>query len=969
MTNKVYNIRATQSFVDVLAERFIERYSENPQKLADVLFLMPNRRACQNLTEAFVRQSGLSPIILPRIAPVADLDDEEVYLTSASDILSALSPAISNDERIFIFTRLIMQGSRFGLKQVSLAQAYALAKSLGKLLDLIKNEELNTEDLKNLVPEEYSDHWQQTLLLLQIITSHWPHILAEKGMIDLADRRKNLLRAEMALWKKLNMAKPVILCGTTAAFPYLKELAECVINLPQGELYLYGLDTYLDDKSWQNIDENHPQFELKELLESLEISRFAVVNLPDEKISEKEKAVSEIMRPSSSSADWRNLGVNSLSENAFKHIHLVTTDDVRQEAQAIALILRRTMEEKDKTAALVTLDRNLSRRVVAELKKWNIYADDSAGQPLNLTPLGIYLRLIIDVLEQNTQTSVIALLKHPFTACGYERSQFNKMVHQIELAWRKQKKLNPDSELLLESFWHSFAELKDLYLQPRVKFIDIFKAHIKAAENLANTDIKKGGQIIWRKDAGKVAADFVSDLLMKGDGLDIIQTNDYSGFLNLLLSEKNVRNRYGAHRRIKILGPIEARLCRFDVTVLGEVNEGVWPKLPEADMWMSRPMKQQFGLPLPERSIGVAAADFANLLQAPEVYLTRAQKADGAPANKSRWWLRLETVLEANFATDDSDKEQNVKKFNFIYDNKFAYWAKMLDRREKMAALSAPMPKPVVSRRPRKLSANNVENLMRDPYVIYAKYVLSLYPLDDLDGEKLSVDFGNIVHEILQTFNDKYKSQFPEAGLARRELSELGEKFFADSGISLDVMAFWWPRYINIINWLVDVETSYRQNISEIHNEITGCINYIAPAGNFQITAKADRVDETKDGFINIIDYKTGKMRSSKEMVAGTAPQLPIEGLIAEKGGFEGIRARKVNSLRYWGFKDKAENYTDFEQTQQAAEKIDGILRELITEFDNPNRPYLTQNSSSKYSSNYEHLSRLLEWSVKDDEQ
>ena len=540
------------------------------------------------------------------------------------------------------------------------------------------------------------------------------------------------------------------------------------------------------------------------------------------------------------------------------------------------------------------------------------------------------------------------------------------MVHQLEISWRKQVDLSIEATEVLEKFWQIMSPLQDIYKQIRFKFSDIFKIHITIAEKLADTDTKLGGQIIWRKDAGNVAAKFVNDFLNKSTQLDIIPTSDYGGFLTSLLSEQNVRIRYGAHRRIKILGPIEARLCQFDVTILGEVNEGVWPKLPNADMWMSRPMKRKFGLPQPERSIGVMASDFANLLKASEVYLTRAQKVDGIQTNKSRWWMRLETILEANF-TSDKLLNSKAENYNFIYDNKFAYWSKILDRRDKIPPLKAPLPKPAISRRPRKLSAVNVETLMRDPYTIYAKYILSLYPLDDLDKEKQNVDYGNIVHQILQDFNNRHNHQFPESGLARKELSELGEKYFAKENIPLDLMAFWWPRYIDFINWLVAVETNYRQNIATVHNEVTGCINYSGPAGDFKITAKADRVDETKDGFINIIDYKTGKTRSNKEMISGKAPQLPIESLIASRGGFEGIAAKKVNSLRYWGFKYKSENSIDFKQTQEATDKINIIIQDLIDSFDNPKRPYITKNSSNTAFSDYEHLSRLLEWSVKDD--
>ena len=60
----IYNIRSTESFVDVLARRFLTEYAARPEELAEVLFLLPTRRACQNLAEAFVRHRGLTPPIL-----------------------------------------------------------------------------------------------------------------------------------------------------------------------------------------------------------------------------------------------------------------------------------------------------------------------------------------------------------------------------------------------------------------------------------------------------------------------------------------------------------------------------------------------------------------------------------------------------------------------------------------------------------------------------------------------------------------------------------------------------------------------------------------------------------------------------------------------------------------------------------------------------------------------------------------
>lgn len=956
---KIYNIGAGCSFVDVLAEHFLAKYQDNPEQMAEVMFLLPNRRACQNLAEAFVRFRGCKPTILPKMLPIADVDEDEVFLSGDKEVLSGLLPAVNTKERLFTFARMIMQKPDWGEKRVSLAQAYALAENLASLLDSVCLHELSFDNLTEIVAEKYAAHWQQTLNLLKIVTEFWPQILKERGVMDVAERRLQLLKSQIALWKNKAPKQKIVIAGTTAAFPILKKLTDEVLQQPNGECYIYGLDKELEDEAWLKIGENHPQYELKELLESLQVSRDEVTDIAVSPNRDRERFVSEIMRPAETSSEWRNLKDNPLPKAAFEDIKLVNCDDERQEAKAVALIIRKTLEEKEKTAALVTLDRNLSRRVISELLKWNIIADDSAGQPLNLSPIGIYLRLIVNYAEEASQTAMMALLKHPFTACGLSYADFNGQIRHLELALRRGKDLSAEQQNLLDNFKERISPLTNLYKQKLNNLKELFLTHIKVAESLADTDLKSGDKIIWRRDAGKTAADFVSSFLEKCEHLENIQTVDYVGFFNVLLSEQNVRSRYGMHPRVKILGPIEARLVQYDTVIIGEANEGSWPNTPKADMWMSRPMKKEFGLPQPERNIGVAAADFAHLLNAPKVYVTRAKKIDGAPSNKSRWWLRMETVLSANFNLCSSE-------YDFIYKQPFSGWARRLEYCDNPQACKAPHPCPPVERRPRVLSATNVEKLRRDPYTIYAKYILSLYPLDELDKEPSNLEFGNFVHEVLQEFNNIYDKAYPPAEKAVSELRNIVSRKLAESNISDETAALWLPRIWQIINWVVERETSYREDIEQVHNEIKGQVKISAPAGDFVISGKADRIDETKDGYVNIIDYKTGRDATAKAMTSGNAPQLPIEGLIAETGGFAGIMPKKVKSFQYWAFKNKINSTTE-EKSEEAIAVIANILRELTAAFDNPERAYIA-NPVRGAADDYSHLSRFLEWSIREDD-
>lgn len=954
---KIYNVSSGESFVDVLARRYLEKFAANPTDLVNVLFLLPNRRACQSLADAFVRQHKLKPTMLPQIKPIFETEEDEVILTQDASILHNLLPAVDPIRKAMQFTRLIMKKSELGLDKISLAQAYVLAKNLMQLMDMSYNQELDLTKLKDLAGEEYAIHWKQTLLLLQIITENWPKILAQNGKIDEVIRRHVLLRTQMQIWQKHSSQQNIVIAGTTAAFPIIKELVQTVLNLPNGEVYLYGLDRYLDDSSWNKIDENHPQFELKELLDFLKIPRDLIENICSNSITKREQIVAEIMRPAETSAAWRNLSQKGFMQTDFADIKMVNCDDLRQEAEAIALIMRHTLETPEKTAALVTMDRNLSRRVVSELQKWNINADDSAGRPLSLTPIGIYLRMIWNCVETNSQTAYNALMKHPFTACSHSREEFSKLACDLELSWRKAAAPTPAATEL----WHQFKEklqpLIDLYMQPVVDFAQIFKTHIAIAESLADTDIKTGAQVIWREDAGAAAAKWVSDFTDKSSLLGTIKTNDYGALLTTLLAEQSVRKRYGTHPRIKILGPIEARLTQYDVTIIGEANEGIWPNQQSADMWMSRAMKKNFGLPLPERQIGVMAADFAHLMNAPHVYLTRAKKVEGNPMNKSRWWLRFETILEAIFGT-----QKNA--FAFIYNQPYSYWAKSLDRRDEYCPIKAPEPRPKIERRPREMSATNIEKWMRDPYFIYAKYILSLHKLDDLDTPKQPYDFGNIVHKVLEKFNQKYNTaEYPEPEKARMILESLGTEEFIANNVAEEISVFWQARFTEIINWIINREQTYRPQIANIQNEVTGAITLHGVKDSFKITAKADRIDILQNGMLNIIDYKTGKDKSVKSMVAGKAPQLPIEGIIAQSGGFANVASAPINSLQYWAFKNTF-NATDAKQSENAMSIIKSAVQRLINAYDNENQPYLVKPrpSSAQDYSDYDHLARLKEW-------
>ena len=948
---KIYNIPSDCSFLDVLAEAFLNDYKDDPLGLSDVLFLLPNRRSCQTLAEAFVRCQGLAPTMLPQMRPLADISEDELLLTGfdLSQVLKTMPPSMSSMERQMLFTKIIMsKPADYGLEKMPAGQAASLAKELSALMDMVKEQQLSFDNLEKIVPDEYAAHWQETLKFLKIITQYWPAILNDSGKIDDAERRNLLMQAQINLWQTLKPQKRIVIAGTTAAFPLMKEMVETVLDLPNGEIYLFGLDKYLSDEDWAKIDESHPQYELKLLLDCLRINRFDVTDFVPSGQSEKNNFVSEVMRPAETSDKWRYLAKDSFSSSVKEGLHFINCQNGRLEALAIALLMRETLTFPEKTAALVTTDRTLARRVSAELQRWGIEVDDSAGVPLSLTVAGIFLRQIISVAEQNmAPVATFALMKCPLFANGLSPFEARRQVRLFEKCFWRENDETADASIWQKT-QESFEKLLSLFTHKSVPLAELLKTHLQVAEQLATTDCQAGASVLWKGEAGEGAARFMADVLEKADILGNIDPFEYRSWLEVMMGGITVRHRYGLHPRLKILGPIEARLQKFDRLIIGEVNENSWPQAVAADPWLSRPMKKDFGLPLPERAIGVQANDFSHLLSGKDVYLTRADRVQGTPMVKSRWLMRLETVLQALGINPQTLECQWYVK-----------WAEALDEAEKVVPVLPAAPCPPVEARPRKLSASAVENLMRDPYIIYAKYILKLYPLNELEQEMTFADYGNIVHKVLQEFNTKYPCHYPSD--AKEELLRIGEKEFARNKVAVVKKAFWWPSFMKTVDWLVATEQKYREDIAQVYNEVEGSYSFEAPAGPFTLTAKADRVDIRKDGKINIIDYKTGQARSLKEIERAYAPQLPIEAMIAQNGGFEGISASEVEAMIYWQLGKKESGV--FAQAQKMMHDIRDKIIETISLFDFETTPYTSQPNpkyAPKYS-DYEQLSRVNE--------
>lgn len=975
----VFTIAANRPFLDSLVRELLSQGDR--ERLADTLLLMPSRRACLAARDTFLRSSGGDPLLLPRLVPIGEPDEAEILIDPEVEL--DLPPAIEPLRRRLLLTRLVLARD----SEMTHEQAVRLAGELEGFIDELHNEEIDLESLDWLAPSDLAEHWQETLRFLQILREAWPAILQAEGRIDATARRCRLVNALCRKWQSAPPTHPVIAAGLTGSIPCVARLLACVARHDAGCVVVPALDRSLDERGWKAVGPSHPQFGLKRLLEIMEVDRAAVRDWPDDDPPATAPARAElwrqVLRPASTTDDWRR--EVTLNPEALLGLELCEAPDHAAEAVHLALRLREAVETPGRRAVLVTPSRFLGRRVAAELLRWGIRVDDSAGVPLDQSPPGSFLLLTAHLIaEQAPPVTLLSALKHPLASGGMGQRDFRRYVRALERALLRGPRLAggldglvtalrdrdpdrpwpapvPPEDLLawLERLAGEARPLAELLTtRPQAPFVELLRAHVAFAERLA-ADANGDPAELWAKEAGACARQFVAELELAAEALGEAPTSAYPALLAVLMGTRSVRPGYHGHPRIAILGQLESRLIQADLVLVGGLNEGAWPPAVDSGPWLNRAMRSQLGLPPVEQAIGFAAHDFLMSACAPEVALSRAAKDEnGAPTTPSRWVARLNAVLKAVDAARAVAAEAC-----------WAGWVEALDAPDgPPRPIRRPEPRPPLHARPRELWAADIERLMRDPYAVYARRILGLVPLDPLDADPGGAERGEIVYQALEEFVRTWPQALPDD--PRSALIGIGLRHFARQGHRPQVWAVWWPRFERIAAWFCEAERRRRERARRIVTRVRGVIELESAGGTFKVRARADRVEVLSDGQLAIIDYKAGPLPRNSEVQRGLSPKLPIECLIAAEGGFAQVPALAPAATLLWGLKGaeaeggiERDPLKDGDLAQLVGHARDGLAK-LIAHFDDPNTAYVPvpRPEIAPAFNDYEHLARLKEW-------
>jgi len=949
-------------FLKTLAQELASEYALQPIELAKVSVILPTRRSCRVLKNEFTQWSKTAKqtIFLPKILVISDLIQPSLL---DSEMSTALGAGISYDARFGLLMQLVkgQLSKNQNDRKVDHHHAVQLTQALIELIDEMHTESADFEKITSLVPEDYSEHWKESLEFLRIISQFWPAILQDKTMHDHKALLNHGIQALIDKWKTNPTPYPVVMAGVTGSFPQARKLICEVARLNHGRVILSGFDHHLQEDAFEDMTPAHPQYVYKNLLDDLKIDANQIKRIGDSETTLNHQNRLSLL---SKSHENRLHAIGEAGLEFDEKLGLIECDSLREEALTVALLIRQGIEDPQKKIALITPHRPLADMVKTELLRWDIVPDDSAGYALIETALGAYFLLLNAVcLGRFSAASFLSLLKHPMTLYEYDSQHKEALCLMVEMSIFRQP-LSPqtfddfcarcESDLSDNQQYDALSQvlivIKEYrqYLRGSYRLEKLVRAHESLMNGLAL------GVAFEEYEEKQAFDDFLQNLKAASSDFGELAAQEYSTLISQLMSRHIVRQPQGYHSRVFVLGPMEARLQHFDRVIVAGVNEGIWPREKEDSPWLSRNMRRELGLPDQEQYIGFSALDFYSACAMEEVIITRTTKAGGAGTIPSRWVARLKICL------DQLNSEQKSSPFQ-----EFVRIAAQLAKEQGPIRIQQPCPMPPVHLRPRRLSVTDIEKLIRDPYQIYCKHILKIRPLNDLDVGLENTAFGNLIHNIFETFvKTTVQQKIPHT---LEHLIEEGKRQFVPLWSYPMVKQFWWPQFVNIAEWFYQQDLRQREISKAHHVEIQGTVKIQSANGPFTVFGKADRIDVLNDHSLEVIDYKTGMIPTMKDVEQGIAIQLPLEGMIATWGGFSEIQSgMPVSVMSYWVIKGRyaGNERVELKKTEILSEQIETIIQDLAEQYDKADTKYtsIPRPEIAPTYNDYEHLSRIKEW-------
>ena len=964
----VFTLPPGIDFATELVRGLQDRLADGPpERLARLRLFVNSQRMRRREVQVF---SARGAQFLPQIRVVTELDAD----LPLADFAARITPL----RRRLDLARLI---ARLLDAQPDLAPRSALfdlADSLANLLGEMQGEGVSVDRVGQLDVSTHSAHWARAQEFLKIVAP----LMADPG--DAPARQRAAAERMAADWKANPPVDPVIIAGSTGSRGATAILMQAAARLDNGAVVLPGFDGDLPDTVWRAMDdaltaEDHPQYRFRKLMDVLAISpadlRPWCGVVPAD--VDRNRLISLSLRPAPVTDQWLVEGAKLPDlMPTTREMTLIEAASPREEALAIALILRQAVATGTR-AAFITPDRGLTRRVAAALDLWRIAPDDSAGHPLALSAPGRLLRHIAFGFGRTmTADGLLTLLKHPLAGSGAARGAHLRFTRELELELRRKGPAFPTGAAVLDwaakrkdvgvvDWAECLAKVLDGFVAPVLDSLEShISRHISVAEALARGTDAAGSGKLWLNIEGMAALDLMQQLQAEAARGDAMTPAGYCDLFEMQIQQGVVREAFTGHPLVAFYGHREVREMQADLVILGGLTDGIWPAATDPDPWLNRKMRKDAGLLLPERQIGLAAHDYQQAVAAKTVFLSRSVRDAEAEMVPSRWLNRMCNLMAGLPERNGPEVLTAMRARGQVWLQRAAVLeratpAQLADPRLRPAPRPAPRP-PVVDR-PKKLSLTRIATLIRDPYAIYARYILNLLPMDPLRPKPDQRDRGNALHAILELFV-RQRPPVEDRATARLRLMAIAARVLAEHTPFPSARLLWLARLERAADHFLRQDSKHGGTALMI--EENGSIRL--SEADFTLFGTPDRIDELADGRLHLIDYKSGSPPTKMQQKLFDK-QLLLAAAMAEKGGFASLGPREVVRISYIGLGPGEK----LEETDIIAAELDELWARFVTliqRYAQPGTCYTARRAifESRHPLDYDHLSRFGEWQMSD---
>jgi ATP-dependent helicase/nuclease subunit B len=930
--SSIFNIPANYHFFESLFYWLEKNYNFN--QISEVKIFLPNRRACREFGNLFLQKSPYA--ILPKIKAISDIsiDDFFDFLPNeeAKETIDEILQIklLDGIDYLFFLSKEIQKLEIFG-KNLDFTQAFKIATHLQKLFDEIEREEIDLKKLEEIDESTLSSHRQLTLDFLKSFHVQIKNSLLKQNIFFSTSYQNFIIQKFSELLQGYGSKSSIVIAGSTGSVSFSKKFIKAISQQKNCHVILYGLS----DSSQLSEAENHPQFFLNRLIKFLEVEKSAIQEIKNKDFLLSDQArqnmLSLLMLQSEETIKWQKSDIVFDSKN----FQLIESGNEIEEAKAIAIILKKSVFTKQKSALITNNDRLVSV-VKSELNKLGISFNDTRNLKIFNSKLVNFLLLILELIESDFDSHVLlAILKNPLCAL----SQNFSLVAEFEIKILRQDRVSFGLEGILE-------KLKKLNDKNLINFFSEFRTAITQSKSLtlasqaicliasAENLSKQNWQKLLEKEPAQIELfEFFEKLKLQTD-LKIEPQNLLATF-QALFAQISFFEKGDSMSSIQILSPLEARLLNFDLVIIASFNEGSFPEI-ESENWLGKKIKKDLEIDRTLKKIGQNAYDFCNYLSNKSVVLSRCKGNDGAVLIESPFLLKFKTLCQKLGVKID----EGAEVFALL---------KNLDRVQAKEIKPA-NPRPKVKFRPKKFSITEISQLLSDPYSIYAKKLLQLKELEKIDFEPSYAQFGSFIHKALEEF---IKS--PDSADFLEKSNKIFDKYF----LSQEAKLIWWPKFENIFASFKEQNEQFFDSKNQLEIPVK------LQLGEFLIKGKIDRVIFDKKENAAIFDYKTGQMPSKKDVMSGTEPQLTIAALAMVEGlidlQLKNLDQAKISSLNYWKLSssqaDEIKKMCDKNEEIQiliSAAK-EGLIK-LFEYFSNEENGYIS-TKNFQYSE-YKHLAR-----------